>query len=119
MKEVKVTDKDLDQWKEKNNLKAEENYLVYDNVALDKDEEEFLNYPADHRIILPVTRDQIEIVAEKLVTKIRYANLNEGDTTDKEKDDDSIKWKDNDKIDFSKLRVTKYKTNGRLYPPKT
>ena len=78
-----------------------------------------MSLPADQRIVEAFTREDVENEAEKLATKVRYGNSHQVDTPeDANKKDDAWYNVDDKTIDFSRMKVTNFKYNGRLYPPR-
>ena len=118
---ILVTDEQINKWIDEETVKEPEssNYIVYGECKLDHDEINYLNQPADHRIVDPVDRDTVENEAKKFATTVRYNNMNQ-DVYPDQTNADKETWFDRQTktINFGSLKVTKFKFNGRIYPPK-
>ena len=118
--DIKISDEVLKDWEHKNNLQPSDNYIVYGETILDDEEKDFMSLPAEHRLVMPSTRDEIENKAEQLAVKVRYDNINQVEYIDNVSDNPETQWYDDktNQINFKNMRVTSFKTNGRIYAPK-
>ena len=109
-KAVKIKDIDFQQ-----KSKDIQNYVVYGDIPLTKAEIRYIQLPPDHRLLDKITKDRVENQAEKIATKLRYDNMNSINLPNR---DDGITWNGDRVLDFQELKVTEFKTNGRIYAPK-
>ena len=115
IKKILISDIDLKKWESEKNLQPTLNYKIYGDTVLDEDEKSFASLPCEFRITEEVDLQDVHTDASKMATKLRYDQMrnndNDNDGDDSEKDD-------LDHIDFTKTRVTKMKSCGRIFPPK-
>ena len=71
-------------------------------------------------MIEPFTRDSIETKAEELGIQVSYDNINQNiiDEETNQTRDKRCYIGETKTIDFKQMRVTNFKTNGRIYAPK-
>ena len=118
-KDVLINDKDIKEWEKKESLQQTENYITYGDPNLDDDERSYLRQPADHRLLDQFNRDFIENKAEKIATKMRFENMRTNNLNPTEEGDNYDQhWEGEGLLDFRKMKVTNFKTNGRIYTPK-
>ena len=128
---IKFGDNSLRQWKASLNSEREEEGITpikFGGVATSTDEDELLMLPPNFTIYDPLKKEDIEIEAEVLLTKIRWEIRSKDE--DREGRPWNMEWeeeramekriydRENNTMDFTKARVTDMNTCKRIHMPR-
>ena len=132
---VLVTDRQLKEEKSRRNEPSNTNYIILDDIPMDKDELEYLNLHYKFREIEPMTVEELENEVEIQSLNLRYELMNHDDDNEEATQGENDKA-DNDerrkeykestkvldeqekKLDMTKLKVTNLSKNPRLIEPR-
>ena len=132
---VLVTDRQLKEEKSRRNEPSNTNYIILDDIPMDKDELEYLNLHYKFREIEPMTVEELENEVEIQSINLRYELMNHDDDNEEATQGENNKA-DNDerrkeykesmkvldeqekKLDMTKLKVINLSKNPRLIEPR-
>ena len=88
---VLVSDKQLEQ-EESKRAPSSSNFIMLDNIVLDKDEQEYMNMTYKFREIEPMSYEQLENEMEILSLNLRYELM--GNTEGEDEDDEDMNFEE-------------------------